>query len=363
MVTSRRHFIAGIASVGIAGSFLPGLISMSRSFFYAGAKDRDGYAVYAINRHTLLPAFRLSMPARVHGFAHRPNSNEVVVFARRPGEFAIVFDGTKGNPVQQLRSLGGRHFYGHGTFSHDGKTLFASENAYDHGVGMIGVYNAEKNYRRIGEFRSGGIGPHEIKMLNRSNILVVANGGIKTHPDTGRSKLNLEEMVSNLSYIHSATGEMPDSYELPISFLKSSIRHIDITWDDDVVFAMQYYGPSGDTPQLFGVHRRGKPLRTLSLDAELLKELRNYCGSVAVTGSGRYFAVSAPRGNKLLVVPIKSTKQILIEVNDGCGVLGYGASEFLVSSGQGLLQRLHLNSGSQMTHHYAANIHWDNHLG
>ena len=43
--------------------------------------------------------------------------------------------------------------------------------------------------------------PHEILRFPGSDTLIVANGGIQTHPDTGRAKLNIERMLPNLSYL------------------------------------------------------------------------------------------------------------------------------------------------------------------
>lgn len=82
-------------------------------------------------------------------------------------------------------------------FSADGGTLFTTENRYATGKGRIGVWDAADGFRRIGEFASGGIGPHDVKQMG--DALIAANDGVRTHPDSGRQQLNRETMCSNLS--------------------------------------------------------------------------------------------------------------------------------------------------------------------
>ena len=228
---------------------------------------------------------------------------------------------------------------------------------------MIGVYDAKQHYKRVGEFYSGGIGPHEIKILKHSTTLVVANGGVKTHPDTGRSKLNLNTMASNLSYIDAGSGTILDVYELQTDVQKLSIRHIDINSLNEVVFAMQFYGEARVYPELFGIHRYGESLTTTPVETGLLKMLRNYCGSVAVLDSERCFAVSAPRGNKVLLVSTGDHSHKWANVMDGCGILGAGKNGLLVSSGTGTLQRLVSNFMIPTATNYRPDINWDNHMG
>ena len=81
------------------------------------------------------------------------------------------------------------------------------------GAGLIGVWARADAYHRLDEFSSGGIGPHEILRLPSGN-LAVANGGIRTHPETGRKKLNLDTMRPNLTVL-SPTGGVVDVAAVP----------------------------------------------------------------------------------------------------------------------------------------------------
>ncbi|MDP6887814.1 MAG: DUF1513 domain-containing protein, partial [SAR324 cluster bacterium] len=150
--------------------------------------------------------FRLSLPSRGHGTAHRPNSAEVAIFARRPGKNILVVDSYNGEKLAQIDSIDGRHFYGHGVYSMDGLWLYATENEYETGDGVIGVYDVRDGYKLVETIQTYGIGPHEIVFLGDGKTMVVANGGIMTHPESGRHKLNLAEMDSSLVYIEINSG-------------------------------------------------------------------------------------------------------------------------------------------------------------
>ena len=51
---------------------------------------------------------------------------------------------------------------------------------------MIGVRDATDGYRQIGEFAAHGVEPHDIALLADGRTMVIANGGIRTHPDSRR---------------------------------------------------------------------------------------------------------------------------------------------------------------------------------
>ncbi len=109
----------------------------------------------------------IALSGRGHDIAiHRP-SGRVAVFARRPGTFAVAFEALRATPPQIFAAAEGRHFYGHGAFSSDGRLLYASENDIAGARGVIGIYDVARGYRKIGEHPSHGMGPHEIHSARR----------------------------------------------------------------------------------------------------------------------------------------------------------------------------------------------------
>lgn len=168
-----------------------------------------------------------------------PDGGEWVAFARRPGRFGVAIPvGTR--PPVWFASKSDRHFFGHGVFSAAGRLLYATENDYERAAGVIGVRDATDSYRQIGEFPAHGMEPHDIALLSDGRTMVIANGGIRTHPDKGTEELNLPDMRPSLVYVDVATGDLLEEHVLAPELHQLSIRHLAIASGDTVVFGCQY---------------------------------------------------------------------------------------------------------------------------
>jgi hypothetical protein len=238
----------------------------------------------------------------------------------------------------------------------DGSLLFTAENDFEAGGGRIGVWDTQQGYKPVDEWQSGGIGPHDIKRLPGTETLVVANGGIDTHPDTGRTKLNVGTMRSNLAYV--ADGEVLEVAELPTDLQKNSMRHLAIGPDGSVTFGMQWQG-SGPVPALVGRHSRGSDLTLLEAPANNLRDMDGYVGSIAVSQDGRTIAVTSPRGDILQLYDTRSSRLLDIQrLKDVSGVVAANAG-FVFTTGTGRLVGL---AGRKITQEKQETVIWDNHL-
>jgi hypothetical protein len=247
----------------------------------------------------------------------------------------------------------GRHFYGHGFFTPDGRLLYATENDFDGERGVVGVYDVAAGFRRIGEIDTHGLGPHEALLLRDGRTIAIANGGILTHPDFPRRKLNLATMRPSLSYLDRRSGDLLERTHLPASLHQLSIRHMDEAADGAVWFGGQYEGPQTDLVALVGRHRRGGDIELVHLDEGTTRRLSHYVGSVRAGAGGERIAVTSPRGGVALVLDAATGRQIEARtISDVCGVAADGAG-FAFSSGQGRL------IGQALTQ---APLNWDNHL-
>ena len=287
-------------------------------------------------------------------------------FARRPGRFALVLDLVQGVVVRRLESPPDRHFYGHGVFSRDGRLLYATENDFGGERGVIGVYDAARGYSRMGELPSHGVGPHEIALLSDGTTLVVANGGIATHPDLPRVNLNLPTMAPSLCYIDRKKGRLLQELRLDPALHQLSIRHLAVGPDDTIAVAMQYEGPQHDRIPLVALQHGSGRLRLLKTPSAVLRAMKNYCGSVCFDPSGRTIAVSAPRGGLVTFWNAESGRFLASAgVPDGCGVApGAGPGAFLASSGQGGVAEIDARSGAAqpLALDGLETVRWDNHL-
>lgn len=283
---------------------------------------------------------------RLHYILRHPGRAEFCAPARRPGTELLFW--RDGAAPQALPAAEGRHFYGHGAFSADGRVLFAAENDYDGERGVLGLYDADNGYRRLGEITSGGIGPHQMHLHPDGRHLVVANGGILTHPATGRAVLNLGAMSPSLSLIDPAGGgTVVAEARLPDDQSHLSIRHFDIAADGTVVFGMQAQGAPTDHPPLVAIWRPGTAPRPLPAPAGGWQVLAGYVGSVALDHSGRIAAATSPRGGLAVFWDLTAGTALGSFASvDICGIApAAAAGQLLLTTGAGLLVTLDLSTG------------------
>lgn len=277
----------------------------------------------------------LDLPDRGHDVTFDPMSKRSVVFARQPGTFAVVFDHAGREPPLTIASIAGRHFFGHGVFSPDGALLYATENDFDNAAGVVGVYDTRAKFKRIGEFPTYGMGPHELLLLGDGRMLAIANGGIETHPDFGRAELNIATMKPSYVLVDRISGDLIEKHELPPALHQLSIRHMDRDQAGIVWFGCQYRGPATDRPALVGCAARGKELALLEMPQDVLSGFLNYIGSVAANPAAGTVAVTSPEGNSLAVIDAASGRVVetrsMVEV---CGLAPDGAG-FMATTGAG----------------------------
>lgn len=349
---TRRHFAGLCAALGTTP--LTGLATASgQPAFLSAYRDSEGvFGVAALDDAGSI-LFRETLPARGHDTVISPDRRTAVTFARRPGRFALAFDLQRQRPTRAFEAVPGRHFYGHGFFSTDGQLLFATENDFDGERGVLGVYDVALGFRRIGEFETHGIGPHEALRLRDGQTFVIANGGILTHPDWPRQKLNLPTMTPSLIYLDARTGERLEQVSLPSELHQLSIRHLAETGDGRVWFAGQYEGAATDTVPLVGRHRRGEPLEIVNLLDHHLRSFRQYVGSIRANVDGSQIAVTSPRGGISLTVDATTLSPLhVVHLPDVCGVAA-GRVGFVRTTGQGVVDSASSTNTS---------VAWDNHL-
>ncbi|WP_299550626.1 DUF1513 domain-containing protein [uncultured Tateyamaria sp.] len=350
---SRRAFLAGLTSASLTPKL--GWADVGNPIALGAAMDREGRYLLVGLTATGDITFRISLPARGHAAAAHPHVAEAVAIARRPGTFAKVIDCGTGEVAQTLHAPAGRHFYGHGTFSGDGTLLFTPENDFATGQGRIGVWDRSAGYKRLDDFTSVGIGPHEILRLP-DGALAVANGGIRTHPATGRDKLNLDTMRSNLA-IFDTDGRLTDFVEVPDAIHQNSLRHIAAAPDGTVVCGFQWQGDPYDAPPLVAFYSGSGRLVQAQMEESTLRHLDGYVGSVSTFGNR--FAASSPRGGLTLTFDAKGAQSDTYAATDVCGLCNTPSHTCIVTDGQG---RVHTLDATGLAEQGAHPLAFDNHL-
>ncbi|AYD03450.1 DUF1513 domain-containing protein [Neorhizobium sp. NCHU2750] len=307
-VIDRRAFLKA-AGIGFAATLAPGsLLALEHAdaVYASGFRAPDGsFGIATVSERGEI-IDRVALPARAHGMAYSAATGRVVAFARRPGTFAMVIDPSRQTEPIIMTAPEGRHFYGHGHFSPDGAVLYASENDFDNNRGMIGLYDARQRFRRIGEFDAHGIGTHDMTVSDDGSLLVIANGGIETHPDFGRTKLNLDHMEPSLVMLDARTGAVVQRHSLPSSLRQLSTRHLDIAEGGRIWFACQWEGARNAAPPLAGWFSKGDDIALLQLPDETTARLGNYVGAIAVSRHENIVGLTSPIAGGSVILDAKS---------------------------------------------------------
>ncbi|WP_108885887.1 DUF1513 domain-containing protein [Pseudoprimorskyibacter insulae] len=354
-MTTRRTFLASV----LASASLPSLTwaAAGSPSHLTAARDASGdYALYGLTEDGAI-RFRVPLPDRGHAAAAHPTAPEAVAFARRPGRFALVIDCADGTVLHRLDSPDGMHFYGHGVFSLDGQTLFTTENHIATGEGRIGIWDRAAGYKRLGDFPSHGIGPHEIARIPGQEVLVVANGGILTNPDEGRDKLNLETMQPNLALLDE-NGTLQTLAEVPRDIHQNSLRHIAVAPDGLVACALQWQGDVFDSPPLMALYRADTGLQFVDMPDDILRQMSGYAGSVALLNAGEGIALTSPVGGTLTLFDRDGQVQTQTRHADICGV-GRASFGGLATDGAGRVFRIADGAATPIARH---GLSFDNHL-
>jgi hypothetical protein len=333
----RRSFLrmAGAAWLAALSARQSFALARTDAVFASGYRDRDGGFGIAVLAEDGTVIERTPLPARSHGMAFSPASGHLVAFARRPGTFALVIDRRGGTEPVTIAAAEDRHFFGHGCFSPDGRLLYASENDFDRNRGVIGLYDARDGYRRIGEYSTFGIGTHDLSVSDDGRLLIAANGGIETHPDFGRTKLNLDHMEPSLALIDATNGALVERHALPAHLRQLSTRHVDLDGKGRIWFACQYEGPRNDLPPLLGHFGKGEDLRFVSLPRETTLGLANYVGAIAINRREGLVGITSPNGGRFVVIDQKTSGVVREEtIADAAGIAAAGDG-FAVSSYDG----------------------------
>jgi uncharacterized protein len=366
MAIDRRLILKGLAAT-VAASILPVRGRAATAPLYVScrmnAKNEASAVLFTLDGEEL---FSTVLPARGHDSVVRPLSGEIAVFARRPGNWFVVIDSAHRQVIHTILARDGRHFYGHGAYSPDGRILYATENDTKTGDGYIGLYDASNDYTRIGEFSARGVGPHDLAFLPGSTILAIANGGLRTLPESGREVLNPDDIHPNVALIDVHHDETLAVLDLGQDYSTLSIRHMAVAPDRSIAFGCQQAGDPADMPPLVGTVSKDGKIKLLDMPELDLMRMNNYVGSIALDAAGTIIAATSPQGGSVALFDRLTGAFIAREeMSDVCGVAALPkARDFLLTSGNAGMRKLATASakldrigGSAMQGWI-----WDNHL-
>jgi uncharacterized protein len=336
MNNSRRNFLIGSAVVlgGVVAGI--GLTQRERrhgTLLSAFEDVRGDQYVGGVSLETH-HVFGAKVPMRAHGCAIDPcDPMRVLFFARRPGTLAFELR----RDSMQVRTLfetpSGRHLAGHGVFSHDGALLFTPEHDYDHGRGVIAVRDAH-DFRVVDEIDTHGIDPHELQWLPDAESLLVANGGIMTHPRSFRRKLNIPTMDPSLCVIEAKSGDCKEQWRLPDHLL--SIRHLAVTHTGASAVGLQYEGEPTAAPGIVALYTPAVGLKLLTAPADESARFHGYVASVAISEEEDLVTAACPYGMGVACWTLSDGRYLgFVEAAESYGVSRLADGSMVVSQRDG----------------------------
>ena len=300
-------------------SWVSGVASMPQNISLINDDEDSCFGVVGIDADRQI-VWQTTMPERVHDIIVQPmidandtqskndSERDVVVMGRRPSEGFWVLDTATGQVKHAIKAAADRHFYGHACYSLDGTQLYITENDTVSLDGKIGIYNVNNGYKKIAEFDSHGIGPHELIMHPDGENLIVANGGIKTE-QASREELNIDSMRPSLVYLNRHNGELLQ--QIIPEHNQMSIRHLAMHDEGTVMIGIQFQGEKHLNVPLVLTHRYGdNEFKPLVMPNNQWQCFHQYIASVAVDSRQNLLCVTTPIGGCAAIYDLTTRKLI-----------------------------------------------------
>lgn len=118
----------------------------------------------------------IPLPFLPHGVHSNPQRTTQIALFEKIGPGACEFDMSSREVTRTMAPLKDHLFYGHGAYSVDGNLLFATESSIGTLDGTISVRDAN-SLNIVGQFPSYGKSPHECKLIDQGQTMLVTNGG------------------------------------------------------------------------------------------------------------------------------------------------------------------------------------------
>lgn len=257
-----------------------------------------------------------------HGIHRNPaDTSRLVIFEKR-GPGACEYDLNARKVVRYIPVTKGRYFYGHGAYSLDGSLIYSTETILKTGDGVIAIRDA-KTLDIIGEFPSFGKEPHECKLIDGGQTMVVTNGGG-----------NIQGDAPCVTYIDVASQKLIEKVELNNARLNTGHASVSNTGSLVVVSAPR----SGLGKQNLGgvsIRPHGETMKTATSPVMIANRMQGEALSVAIHSEANIAAVTHPDGNMVTIWSLQNRQLIkVIELEKPRGVeLTTNMKNFVVSYG------------------------------
>jgi hypothetical protein len=309
----RRDFIKG--SVGLYLSSMTGLYaSTTQPEFLIAPEKYFKSRTFGVGIINLNKEMALRVPTRFEGHVVIPHTQDgdlAIMAAQRPGTVSYLFSISKQKIIQAFKSSKDHHFYGHGIIMNGGNEVWMTEVHNDSGLGKI-VKRSFPKMEIVGEFDSGGYGPHEMVHINKSNQFVVAHGGDFTSKSSQLiyDPATTDKHLSKVSYFSQKDGQKLNETDCPDPEKIMSIRHLDVHRETETVVMTIIRPHENKTKKhpCIGYQEKGKAIKFFETPPEIYDELKMFGLSIKVSQKSGKVALTSHKGNAVAFWDLNSKK-------------------------------------------------------
>lgn len=272
-----------------------------------GKSPGEQYWVGIVDLDDELPKVRTI--SDIHFFGHGVSPNPVkpgaAVIFEKHGKGCAEVDLRQARTLRKIETVRGREFYGHGAFTPDGKTLYATEtiigdNSYQ---GVVAIRDGE-SFDLMGNFPTFGIAPHDCILIDDGNTLVITNGG---------GPLGNENELPSVTYVDVPTQSLKKKLTFPTREINAG--HLAITARGDlVVVSAPRDGMDTMKPGSISFYSPGGEVRTV-VDEPVRAKMLSETLSVAIHEPSMIVGATNPKGHLITFWDFKTGK--LIKSLDG----------------------------------------------
>ena len=335
---NRRHWLLTLGLIGLHGASGQTMPPPNVRQLLAAWQDGPDQTIglWTVDADGLHPGPALGVPTRAHGLWIEPGGT-VLAVARRPGDWLLRWHPATGQ-TQWCWSNGDWRFNGHVAVSADGQRLWTTETDQGSGQGQISLRDPG-SLEIVRTWPSHGQDPHQILVLPTpcgglpAGTLMVANGGIPTHAETGRLKQPSQRMDPSLVALDPASGQQLGQWQLDDPTL--SIRHL--AWQPQsrtLGIALQSEHPQP-------TRQAAAPVLAVWDGTQLQigtgqPPMRGYGGDICPGPDGG-FIVSCPRADALACFDAQGRWRQTLRLEQVCALAGGGAAPWWASGRTALL--------------------------
>lgn len=333
---NRRHLLFGGISFFAATSLLGGLQQRWRY----GAPVVLGTVSDAQGQSHLLgidsagdTRFCIRVPHPAHSAIAVEAQGIGIYFSQRPGRLMYIVDLRHGQLLRTVELPAGLALSGRGALSEDGALFFTSELDLINGAGLIGIYEAQAPFRRMGQIPSNGVAPADVMPMKGSPLLAVANSGLRSPTPLRTSTAHA--LAPNLSYLDSRDGTVTEEVKPPQHLL--SPHHLAATPNQGVVIAVEDLSPTSNGAPLLFSHQRGEEMKAIIEAEPAWQRMNQHIAGLATSSDGQFAVSTAPRGEYISLWHIPSATSVQhFAVADAANVTWREPEQvFLISNSQG----------------------------